>query len=77
MAPSKSRNVNGYVSTVARLRAAVARLEALNAKHEERTRPLRVRVAALKAGMEIRYAKLKGAQITEARRLTDLGRYWS
>ena len=63
---SKSRNVNGYVKAVAKATKLRDKLYA----REEKLAPLRSKLEAAKNDVSIRYAKLTGGQIAEARRLT-------
>lgn len=64
---SQSRNVNGYVTAELRRRQFAARLEA----KERALDPLRVKVRDADTAAKIRYRKLTGGQLAEARRILD------
>lgn len=70
MRVSKSRNVCGYVSRVQAQLKDASKLEAKRQAYEESVRPLKRRMEARQVEIHACFAKLTGAQIAEARRLT-------
>ena len=64
---SQSRNVNGYVTAELRRRQLVAKL----GTKERALDPLRVKLRDADTAAKIRYRKLTGGQLAEARRLLD------
>ena len=66
---SQSRNVNGYVTAELRRRQLVAKLDA----KERALDPLRVKLRDADTAAKVRYRKLTGGQLAEARRLLDAG----
>ncbi len=62
---SQSRNVNGYVTAELRRRRLAGQLEA----KERALDPLRVKVRDADTAAKIRYRKLTGGQLAEARRI--------
>jgi hypothetical protein len=66
-AKSQSRNVNGYVTAELRRRQLVAKLDA----KERALDPLRVKLRDADTAARIRFRKLTGGQLAEARRLLE------
>lgn len=64
---TRSRNVNGYVTAELRRRQLAARLEA----KERALDSLRVKVRDADTAAKIRYRKLTGGQLAEARRILE------
>lgn len=64
---SQSRNVNGYVTAELRRRKLAAQLEA----KERALDALRMKVRDADTAAKIRYRKLTGGQLAEARRILD------
>jgi hypothetical protein len=64
---SQSRNVNGYVTAELRRRKVAGILDA----KERALDPLRVKLRDADTAAKIRYRKLTGGQLAEARRILD------
>ena len=64
---SQSRNVNGYITAELRRRRLARQLEA----KERALDPLRVKVRDASTAAKLRYQKLTGSQLAEARRILD------